>query len=240
MNAAAHGYVREWGWSPIPLPPREKGPKVKEWQNLRIAADEVDYHFPGNKPQNIGVLLGGERDPTDCDLDCAESLAVADDFLPPTGRVAGREGNPRSHRFYNVTPGTGQGIQQFHDVGKDKDKRAMLVELRGVGGQTVVPPSVHPSGEAYTWYKAAESAKVGYGELLTAVKTVAAASILARHWPAVGSRQNCALALAGQCLARMLGQPAKLRPGPGGRAGAGRLEAGTGGPVRRGGVPGGQ
>jgi hypothetical protein len=194
MNAAARGYIEVWGWSPIPLPPREKGPKLKEWQNLRVTGDNVDYHFPGDKPQNMGVLLGGPNDPTDVDLDCAEALAVADDFLPPTRRVAGRKSNPLSHRFYRADPRTGQGTEQFRDVGKNKE---MLVELRSLGAQTVVPPSVHPSGEAYTWYETGEPAEVGYPELLAAVKTVSAAAILARHWPVVGSRQNCARDLAG-------------------------------------------
>ncbi len=73
----------------------------------------------------------------------------------------------------------------------------MLVELRADGGQTMVPPSVHPSGERVRWERAGEPGRIGAQALARAVAKVAAAALLARHWPAQGSRDEAALALAG-------------------------------------------
>ncbi len=52
----ANQYI-DHGLAPIPVPFREKGAKLPEWQNLRITKANVADYFNGN-PQNIGVLLG--------------------------------------------------------------------------------------------------------------------------------------------------------------------------------------
>ena len=75
-----------------------------------------------------------------------------------------------------------------------------LLEIRSKGQQTVVPPSLHPSGERLRWEKGGPSAKVKTEELIRAVKLVAAAALSARHWPARGNRNEAALALAGTLL----------------------------------------
>jgi hypothetical protein len=77
------------GWFTVPVPPREKGPALKGWPELRITEDQLEEYFQGDG--NIGVLLG---DPsgglTDVDLDAKEALAAADTFLPPTPMISGR------------------------------------------------------------------------------------------------------------------------------------------------------
>src|SRR5260221_5739661 len=75
-----------------------------------------------------------------------------------------------------------------------------LVELRSTGQQTIVPPSVHHSGEPLLWECASEPAAVDGSAMERAVAQVAAASLLARHWPARGSRHEAALALHGLLL----------------------------------------
>ncbi len=80
----------------------------------------------------------------------------------------------------------------------------MLIELRSTGGQTVVPPSVHPSGEVVRWERGGitqgEPGVVGGAALLRAVARVAAVAILARHWPGEGQRDEAAKDLAGLLL----------------------------------------
>jgi hypothetical protein len=75
----------------------------------------------------------------------------------------------------------------------------MIVELR-TNGQTVVPPSINlRTGELVTWDSGGEAATVDGHELASAVSRVAAAALLARHWPN-GSRHFASLALAGMLL----------------------------------------
>lgn len=188
---AARRLIRE-GLCPVPIPNREKGPRVAGWQNLRIREDEVDRFFIENA--NIGVILGApSRNLQDVDLDCDEALRLADDLLPATGRVHGRAGRPRSHRFYlGDEPGR---LVPF----KDPVTKQMLVELRGDGGQTLIPPSVHPSGEGLEWVDLREPASVLLADLKRLVARLAAACLLVRYYPG-GTRHEFTLALAGFLL----------------------------------------
>ncbi len=129
----------------------------------------------------------------DIDLDVFEAVHLADAFLPATSFVFGRKSNPRSHRFYRTT--APWKSRQF----KAPDG-TMLVELRSTGMQTVVPPSIHPSGERIEFERDGEPAEVMGEDLERSVSRVAAASLIARQWPKQGSRHQAALALAGGLL----------------------------------------
>ena len=92
---------------------------------------------------------------------------------------------------------TGPSVPGY-SIFKDMDNRTVLLELRGNGRQTLVPPSVHPDGESYIWHGPLEPAQVDGTKLELAVHRLAAATLLARHWPSVpGSRHDVANALAG-------------------------------------------
>ena len=137
---AARWYLRQ-GYIPIPVPPGEKKPRLRGWTNLRLTESQLPTHFNG--VGNIGILLG---DPSsglvDVDLDCAEAREMAAHHLPPTGMKTGRRGSPASHWWY-IAPGA-RTKQRRDPVTGDS-----IVELRSTGAQTLVGPSVHPSGEVY-------------------------------------------------------------------------------------------
>jgi hypothetical protein len=133
----------------------------------------------------------------DIDLDAVEAVAAAPLLLPPTGWVSGREGKPRSHWWYRVRNPPNKAAENYDDT---EGEQRRLLELRSTGGQTVVPPGVHESGEAIVWHGFTTPADVELGELLNAVRAVAAVALLARHWPAKGARQDAFLALAGALL----------------------------------------
>ena len=81
----------------------------------------------------------------------------------------------------------------------------MLIELRATGCQTIAPPSIHPSGELVRWERDKSATygapgAVAVPELTRAVAKVAAVALLARHWPAVGERDEAAKDLAGLLL----------------------------------------
>jgi putative DNA primase/helicase len=191
LKSVVRSYIRS-GYAPIPVPDGEKAPKLRGWQKLQIALEQVGDYF--SEPGNVGLLLGkpsGEL--TDIDIDAPEAAAVANVFLPPTEMVHGRRSKPRSHRWYRVE--NAPAPMKFTDA-----DGVCLLEIRSRGQQTLVPPSIHPSGERIRWEDGGPPAKVQASELVRTAKLVAASALLARNWPGQGSRNEASLALAGTLL----------------------------------------
>jgi P4 family phage/plasmid primase-like protien len=194
---AAIAWIRQ-GFSPVPVPHRSKRPVLEGWQRLEITVESAPQFFNGLS-QNVGVLLGDKFGSTDVDCDCTETITAARELLPETGLIFGRQSKPFSHYLYRSDPPV--RTQQF----KDPIDGAMLIELRGqssdgtIGLQTIVPPSVHQGGEQIRFEKGFDGtpANIDAGVLVAAVRRIAAAAVLVRHWPALGSRHVAFLALAG-------------------------------------------
>jgi hypothetical protein len=151
-------YIRR-GWSPIPIPKGQKGPRIKGWQNLRITDAEVRKYF--SRDGNLGIILGeASGGLIDIDLDCAESIQLAPKFLPQTEAIFGRPSKLNSHWLYRVKQFAPSVFFTDPTTGKT------LIELRGDGGrQTVFPPSIHPSDEPIEWAAEGETALVDYALL---------------------------------------------------------------------------
>jgi len=142
VEDAAKVYIK-MGFSPVPIPPGEKGPRMKGWQDLKIQESDVSKHFKGNK--NIGLILGEPSGGlTDVDIDSMNALKIAPLFLPETKMISGRASKPKSHYFY-----TCEGAKTMKFV--DPEDGSTIIEIRSTGAQTVVPPSIHPSGERVKW-----------------------------------------------------------------------------------------
>jgi hypothetical protein len=200
--AAAQFYI-DRGLLPIPVPHGQKKAIIQGWPSLRLTKQTAPMHFNG-VPANVGILLGDDTGTTDVDLDAAEAVVVRAEFLPDTGFVFGRKSKPASHHFYRCDPPV--RTKKF----LDPINKACLVELRcqkndgDIGFQTVVPPSLHPSGEPIRFESGCTYvlANVDAEVLQTAVTKIAAASLLVRHWPPEQAGRNAAfIALAG-ALAR--------------------------------------
>ncbi len=183
--------------APIDMPPRSKDPGYPGWQHKRISAEDIDACFPPGQPRNIAVLNGGPSGNTvDVDLDVAEARRIAKQMLPTTGWIFGRPSSPRSHYVYRTQSELASAKVAFEDV-----DGTMLVELRGSGGLTVFPPSLHKeTGEPIAWDTFTEPAELPLDELRRAVSELAAATLIARHWPNEGSRDNAAMAITGALL----------------------------------------
>ena len=194
---AAIAWIQQ-GFSPVPIPHRSKRPVLQGWERLEITVDAAPQYFNG-KPQNIGLHLGDKYGSADVDCDCAEAIAAARTLLPETGLIFGRQSKPFSHFFYRSDPPV--RTSQF----VDPLEQSMIVELRGlssdgsIGLQTVVPPSIHETGEAVRFEEGfgTTPANIDADVLVSSVRKVAAAALLVRHWPTKGSRHNAFLALAG-------------------------------------------
>ncbi len=185
---AALGY-HERGWAPIPLGHCTKRPLDKAWQTRRLSEDDIHREF--SQHRNVGVLLGpASGNLVDVDLDVPEATVVAGLLLPPTASFG--HGGPVGHLLYFV-----RGELATRRFASD---RTNLLELRGDGAQTVFPPSTHESGELISWIDERDPYEIDAMDLLRLAAMVAAATVLARAWPALGARHDASLALAGGLL----------------------------------------
>lgn len=191
----ARGFAAR-GWSPIPLPANSKRPVLKGWTELRLGPDDLsDYFSSDGTPQNIGTITGSASGGlVDIDVDAAHQFGLAPRFLPKTGSIFGRASKPSSHYFYIAKP-----VPPYAEFTDPMDD-AVLVELRGDGHQTMMPGSLHPSGELVRWDVNGEPVQVDGEVLAQAVGKLAAASLLSKHWPGAGHRHDVANALAGGLL----------------------------------------
>lgn len=167
---AAHDYTNR-GFFCVPIPHGEKGPRLKGWQNLRLTTEQLGTEFMPNS--NVGVILGEASGwLIDVDLDCEEAVTLAEQYLPPTGMITGRDGRPRSHWWYVC-----EGAETVRL--KEQSTGATIVELRSSGLQTVVGPSVHPDGGRYD-VLSGEPARVPYPMLRACVDALHAAALKER------------------------------------------------------------
>jgi hypothetical protein len=198
---AARHYIGK-GFTVVPVPAGEKNPGRDGWENLRITEADVPRYF--NNGQNIGLHNGEPSGWLVCtDHDKPEAAMLAGRFLDPT-LTSGRPSSPDSHWWFFA-----EGAP--HTTFKDLDG-SMILELRSTGHHTLVPPSVHPTGEQYRWSESGLSiAEVGGDDLLRRCRELATAALIARNLPKSrgeggGGRHDIGLALAGFMLRRGLSE----------------------------------
>jgi hypothetical protein len=196
---AAARYIPR-GVAVIPVPNGKKKPGLPGWQDLRLTAEDVPRYWTNG--QNIGVLNGEPSGWRVCvDQDVSEAGEIAGRFLLPT-LTSGRKSRPHSHWWYTAP---GAPTEKFKDV-----DGTMLLELRSTGCQTIVAPSIHPSGDRYVWHgkSGLKMAHIGAAELKRHLRELATAVLIARHLPKLrdestgegGGRHDYALALSGFLL----------------------------------------
>ena len=190
------------GWKPVPVNRQTKKAIGKGWQHRPFAPEQFD----GNA-QNVAIQLGTVSGGlVDVDLDSVAAIGLAPEFLPPTGAIFGRLSKPCSHQLYvsDLCNTEKTAAIQFIETINGKPG-AVIVELRiganGKGATTVVPPSMHASGEKVQWVGNGNPVRVAGADLRRAVTKLAVACVLRPHYPAEGSRHEGALVLGG-ALAR--------------------------------------
>lgn len=176
---------RARGWVPVPL----VGKKPFE---ANFLSRTVESTWPSGD-YNVGLLLGAASGGLlDVDLDCPEAVALAPALLPST--LGFSRGPDSGHLFFSCVAIDKREAYSESDGG-------MIVEIRSGGGQTMVPPSVHPdTRQALEWtHPWREPLVIDAADLRRRVGWVAALSLVARHWPR-GGRHEAQLALAGTLL----------------------------------------
>jgi len=168
------------------IPLNGKRPLGSDWQKLR---QSHPHALDPNGSWNIGVVLGDASNGlVDVDIDRVEALPLADFFLPQSEMIFGRKSKPDSHRIYKC-PEPGRCKKWGDDAG-------VIVELRGNGGQTMFPPSAHPSGELVEFDKAGVPTTISWQELESAVLELAVATEIFGSYTD-SCRHDIVLALAG-------------------------------------------
>jgi len=179
---AASWYLSR-GYCPLPIPAKEKGPRLRGWTKLRLSEAELPRYFTGEG--NIGLLLGQPSGwLVDVDLDCPEAIELASEYLPPTDAKSGRTNAPCSHWWY-ICPGAKTKKHTFPGT------KQIIAEIRSTGTQTVVGPSVHPSGDVYDPL-AGDPASVDPESLTSAVQALAEAVIRTRQGEKISTKAPAA------------------------------------------------
>jgi hypothetical protein len=197
--AASYG---ELGWALTRVRHGDKQPIDDGWQSApRPTRAELGDWFDGarfNIGLRTGALSGGL-----VDLDCDdERLAPYLDVLAPDWLRASPRWTRGGRPHLLTAPVPLPGYRKYIYAG------STVLELRGDGHQSVLPPSLHPSGERYRWLSGPhQPPSVPLEELSTYVENVLLAFALGQGWH-VGTRQDLSLAAAGW-LARRGWSPAR-------------------------------
>jgi hypothetical protein len=182
VSEAVAAYIAE-GIPVLPIGRQSKAANVEFKGEVFSLADFQE-------DSNVGFLLG--KGWVDVDLDCREAAQAAAALLPLTRRQ-GRAGSPGSHYWYFCS----EDLKYVKYTNLDGSG---LLELRvGENLYTVVPPSIHISGEPIVWEDPRAFTRIGAKELRHAANTVAVATLFGLHWPG-GNRHHGAGHLAGFLL----------------------------------------
>lgn len=189
------------GWFVLEYPVGDKYPTTKGWYNKPLTPTRLaQLAEPINTGIQTGLASNGAYD-LDCDAD--EAVLIAQEIALPTGRTHGRFSKGIRHRWYEATDKLDHPTEQwqFAEDPNEPNSLTMYVELRGGSvdshSQTMVPPSLHPEGERVIWFDENDLGQYPYHELRERARLIATITLIARHWPAQGSRNTTTMALAG-------------------------------------------
>jgi hypothetical protein len=178
----------------VPISSETKRPYHMDWTNREFA--DADFRDGDNIGAKWGEPSGGI-----CDVDLDTILACrAGELAFTEGPRYGRAGKRSSHVLVRSH---GAKTKQFVSPFPGADgKKPMIAEIRSTGSQSVLPVSVHPSGERYEWERYGEPIIIDPAHLETKVGEVAAAALIASIW--TGARHKFALALAAYFVKRQV------------------------------------
>lgn len=195
---AAKAYLK-FGWEPVVLRVRSKKPQAKWKEPWPWKEEEIDRKI--GSVYNLGIALGERsNDLLDIDCDSQEVARIADLILADLPSF-GRASSPSSHRMAYGKIKKGRVVYQIPaDIAKKIGvERSVLLEVRGTGHLTMVPPSTHPSGEEVRWEGQPDQIPaVDPTDLARRCGLSAALGVVLNRYPRVeGDRDNICLALTG-------------------------------------------
>jgi len=148
--------LADLGWKLIPIGAKSKFPRMVDWPSLASSDQDQIEAWSENAPnQNWGVLLGEPSGIVDfeCDDDAAEDrlIELFEGDVPVTLMYSANRGNHRLFKYRDDLP----------DVAVARlDNLEIRIGGGGKAAQSVIPPSVHPSGKPYVWIVSPEDCNV--------------------------------------------------------------------------------
>lgn len=144
---AARDYALE-DWHVLPVEPRGKKPLIKDWpRQASNDLDKINAWWKKTPEANVGILTGSVSGLFVLDVDAPHGgddalrqLEAGHGALPKTLRAATGSG----HHYYFRYP-------HNCDIKTSANSLGPGLDVRGVGGFVVAPPSVHPNGSVYKW-----------------------------------------------------------------------------------------
>jgi hypothetical protein len=167
---AAEMYVSQ-GLVVVPIPYGSKAPKTPDWQHQSID-DVAKAKAIFATPYNIGLnhklsgtcCLDIDDDPASREVFTAIGLDLETYLNAPTPKIRGMKGTKPVFKMpKGITLPTHKLAWPYVEDGKRKAH--VVFELRGDGGQDVLPPSKHPDGPHYAWVDDYPSSYDDFAEL---------------------------------------------------------------------------
>jgi len=149
----------ERGFAVVHIPPREKGPKHKNWNQpggYFTDPEQALLYWQQHPRDNIGTVL----EPSglcSADVDHVEyaRLVLADigiDLDALRDNYPTIQGNPARFRVeFKLPPGVTLPAHKLTWPGQNGSSSVPVFELRAGPVQDVFPPSIHPCGATYQW-----------------------------------------------------------------------------------------
>jgi hypothetical protein len=191
----------------VMTPRGQKDPGHFRWDpksNSKERSDATIHSLERNQ-ENLGVHLFGATVDVDVDTDNPFMMAALDYFLPPTSHIWGRPSRLRTHRLYELAGAKAAfDPAMFPFLEKIKNNPKIAVEVRGGelrnAQYSLLPGSVHPSGEMYEWddLRAARSTPTAadMDRIVNGVRFACVAALIAPYWTE-GVRNTLCMALSG-------------------------------------------
>jgi hypothetical protein len=134
----------------FPCVPRGKVPACEHGcKDATINADIIRQWWRTEPTYNVGIATGAQSGVFAIDIDGGNAeaqlarLEAQHGALPPTVEVITGRAEGGRHLYFRYP----------HDrpVGNSAGRVGPHIDIRGDGGYTLAPPSVHPGGRAYAW-----------------------------------------------------------------------------------------
>ena len=215
-NLTAALNYRAQGLTPIPIEPGSKKAKLKNWQNTAVLETEFNEHWEGSEPCGVALPLGGRsKGLIDLDLDWPEARELADalNFMFGDFIAFGRKSAPGSHRICFCAEAFDLGTCKTTaftipaSIAKklnltEQEHATNVLEVRGNGGYTIFPPTIHASGERIEWADVIGRSlpQLAWADITWRAGLLAFMAFMVRFYPPVGMRNDFNLALGGALL----------------------------------------